>query len=526
MYQRARILSAAVRGVDGELVFVEVQLDNGIPGTSILGLPDSAVRESRDRVKAAIHSSGFDFPRFKVLVNLAPAHTRKEGTWFDLPIALAILAASGSLPKVDFSNTVFVGELALDGTLRPIRGAIAAARAARKYQIKNLFVAPQSAKLCALVDGLQVYASADLAGVARALVGAESSRPIIFDPKTDNIQMSSEDTPRIEDVTGQFVAKRALVIAAAGGHNVLFTGPPGAGKSMLAQRLSPLLPAPTIEEAIEITQVHDLIKPGDLLILKRPFRAPHHSTSRAGLAGGGPELRPGEISLAHRGVLFLDELPEFSRDALEAMRQPLEDGKITIARATGAVTFPADFLLIAAMNPCHCGWRGHPVRPCSCTPRDLSRYQSRASGPLLDRIDLCISVPPIQPSELGNKSSNMKLNDEVTTESAAGAALAARERQYQRWRALVTSGSSPPRENARIPARMLARFCPLDSKCKKLVERAMEQFGLTMRSYGRTLRLSRTIADLDGADAISTEHVAEALGYRISNDSPAAAHAR
>lgn len=511
MFQRSRVLSAATRGMDGELVFVEVQLEIGIPGTNILGLPDSAVRESRDRVKAAIHSSGFDFPNCKVLVNLAPAHTRKEGPWFDLPIALAILAANGSLPNVSFTDTVFIGELALDGTIRPNRGALAAARAARKHHIHKLFVANQSAPLCALVDDLNVYGAADLRTLTRVLTGAEPVLPVAPEPPETFLNLPlCEEIPRLEDVTGQATAKRTLTIAAAGGHNLLFSGPPGAGKSMLAQRLPPLLPPPTTEESIEITQMYDIIKPGITLIRRRPFRAPHHTISRAGLAGGGSELRPGEISLAHYGVLFLDELPEFARDSLEALRQPLEDGRITLGRASGYLTFPAAFLLIAAMNPCPCGWKGHATRPCVCSPRDLHKYQSRVSGPLLDRIDLCISVPPIQPSELGTGIHG------PTTDSAALKIQKAREIQFDRWRHLYRGSAIAPRENARIPARQLDRFCSIDSKCKKMFERAIEKLGLTMRAYGRMLRVARTIADLDERESIAPEHVAEALSYRLA----------
>lgn len=509
MSQRSRVISAAVRGVEGEPVIVEVQLDTGLPGTAILGLPDSAVRESRDRVKAAIHSSGFDFPHGKVLVNLAPAHTRKEGPWFDLPIALAVLAAAGALPGADLTNSVFVGELALDGSIRPVRGALAVAHAARRLHITRLFAAPSSAQLCALVEGIDVFAVPDLQTVVKILMGTESIEKVASTSALADPATRRQDPPLLEDITGQTVAKRALVIAAAGGHNLLFSGSPGAGKSMMAQRLPFLLPPPSLEECVEITQIHDLIKPRGALVRERPFRAPHHSTSRAGLVGGGPDVRPGEISLAHRGVLFLDELPEFQRDSLEALRQPLEDGKITISRSTGSFTFPASFQLVAAMNPCPCGWKGHAIRPCVCLPRDLSRYQTRASGPLLDRFDISIHVPPIQPSELGT------LAQGLTTDEAAALVVSAREIQHARWRALLKVSTSSACENARISARQLDRLCPLDAKSKKLLERAMERLGLTMRAYGKTLRVARTIADLDGQQQIAPEHVAEALGYRI-----------
>lgn len=506
--QRSRVLSAAVRGVEGEVVFVEVQIDAGIPGTSILGLPDSAVRESRDRVKAAIHSSGLEYPREKVLVNLAPAHTKKEGPWFDLPIALAVLAASGALPDADMRSSMFVGELGLDGSLRPLKGALAVARAAARHHIKKLFVAPASAKLCALVDGLEIYPVADLQTVVKVLTGSEFLSPVTPGPPDTSKDPPAHDLPRLEDVSGQAVAKRALVIAAAGGHNLLFMGSPGSGKSMLARRLTPILPEPSHDEAVEITQIYDLLRPGVRLMRERPFRAPHHSVSRAGLIGGGPDLRPGEISLAHHGVLFLDELAEFQRDTLESLRQPLEEGRIVLGRARGSLTFPASFQFVAAMNPCPCGWRGHTVRPCRCLPRDISRYSGRASGPLLDRLDLCIQVPPITPTELNSSQTGL------TTAAAREAVERARDIQRNRW-ATALHGAGPPLQNARIPDRHLQALCPLKTSGRELMERAMARLGLTMRGFVRVLRVARTIADLDGSMQIELQHISEALGFRL-----------
>ncbi|HKE02365.1 MAG TPA: YifB family Mg chelatase-like AAA ATPase [Planctomycetota bacterium] len=500
MFQRARVLSAAVRGIDADLVYVEVHLGPGLPGTSILGLPDTAVRESRDRVKAAILSSGFDYPRAKILVNLAPAHTRKEGPWFDLPIAIAVLQAARMLPEVDLASTLLVGELALDGGVRPTRGALAIALAARRKGLRRVLLAPPAAPRAALVEGVDAVPVADLGAVVKALSRAPDAPAALSRAEALAQQPEPDgDEPTLEDVVGQSSAKRALVIAAAGGHNLLFTGPPGAGKSMLARRMPGILEPPAEEEAVEITRIADALRVDDTgLVRRRPFRAPHHTTSRAGLVGGGSDLRPGEATLAHLGVLFLDELPEFARDALEALRQPIEDGRVALARAAGSLSFPARFQLVAAMNPCPCGWRGHPSRPCTCLPRDLARYRARLSGPLLDRIDLSIAVAPVAVADLSAR------RGDLTTAIARTTVMRARARQRARG----------PRENARLASHELERLCPLDAPARALLDRATERLSLSMRARVRCVRVARTIADVDGAPSIAPAHVAEALALR------------
>ncbi len=520
MVLRSRVLSATVRGVDAELVFVEVALHGGVSATAILGLPDTAVRESRDRVRAAIHASGLDFPQGKILVNLAPAHTRKEGPWFDLPIALAVLSAAGMLPTKLLAESLFVGELALDGGVRATRGALSVALAARRHGLRRLFIATPSASVASLVEGLEVIPAPDLASVVSICAGMIPAEPVARESVVEIApQAGDDDAVRLEDVVGQAMAKRALLVAAAGGHNLLFVGPPGAGKSMLARRLPAILPPPSWDEALEITQLHDLVRPGAGLRRERPFRAPHHTVSRAGLVGGGSDLRPGEVALAHRGVLFLDELPEFPRECLEALRQPLEDGRVVLSRAAGTVTYPARFQLIAAMNPCPCGWRGHPLRPSTCLPRDVARHGARLSGPLLDRIDLAVAVAPIAPSDLGALSAGPARRDGLTTADARSRSVRARVIQHERS---PRRGGAPAIENARLAGRAFDRHCATDAPSRALLDRAMERLGLTMRAYSRTLRVARTIADLEGTARIGSEHVAEALGYRLPAETTAA----
>jgi magnesium chelatase family protein len=498
----ARVRSGTLRGIDAIVVDVEVDVSPGLPQTMTVGLPDGAVREARDRIRAALRNSGFEYPQRRVTVNLAPAGIRKEGVAFDLAIAVALLAAEGKPPLPDLARWCMVGELGLDGGVHGVRGTLPIATAARAAALAGMIAPAANATEAALASGLPVFGVASLAEAVAFLRDEHAIAPTTIDP-TALLAHGVSAADDLSEVRRQAHAKRALEVAAAGGHNLLFLGPPGSGKTMLARRLASILPPLSLGEAIEVTAIHSVAGLlGDTpLMTVRPFRAPHSSISDAALLGGGHPIRPGEITLAHRGVLFLDELPEFRRNALEPLRQPLEERQLTVARGSGSVVFPADVQLVGAMNPCPCGMLGDASDTCRCSPPVLERYRARVSGPLLDRIDLHVEVPRITVTALGDEHSG-----EEPSAAIRDRVLAARARQTARLGA--------GRTNAQIAGREVRRLCRIDARGRTLLEAASLRLGLSARAYTRILRVARTIADVAGEDAISTAHLAEAIQYR------------
>lgn len=497
----SRIKSIGIFGMDSYMIEVEADISTGLPAFDIVGLPDATVKESRDRVRAAIKNCGFKFPLGRITVNLAPADRKKEGSVYDLPVLLAILKAYNQL-KVDLSDSIIIGEVALDGRVRSANGVLAITITAKQNGVKNIFVPIDNAEEAAVIDGINVYGVENLPQLIAHLTGEkliEKTTP------SENSDENFSAVPDFSDVKGQIAAKKALEVAAAGGHNMLMIGPPGSGKSMLAKRLPGILPEMTFEESIETTKIHSIagiLNKKNPLVTTRPFRSPHHTVSSAAIAGGGSVPKPGEISLAHNGVLFLDELPEFRRDVMEAMRQPIEDGEVTISRVSGSLTYPSSIMLIAAMNPCPCGYFGHPTKQCICSQNAVRKYLNRISGPMLDRMDLHVEVPPVDYTAL---SSNTKEETSAEIRERVNKARLIQQKRYE------GTGITC---NARLTPKLAKIYCRMTDEAEKYLQMSFDKLGLSARAYDRILKVSRTVADLEGNDIIEKRHIFTAISFR------------